>query len=377
MKREDLFDAIGMVDEKRLVRCELRMDPSAVIDSEDSKMNVTGKYQKTTRFGGIRKAWLIAAVITLMLFLMGSAIAAMVVLRVDDVKVGTQSGETFEGEEVKFEAVHDTFVELGAYYPQQIPDGYAMTFVSEGSPLNNQRIDYENDSGSMISYWIFVGDPASSVEIYGIVSKTDVDISGNAGILYEQEENRRTLVWTDDGLGYGFALRTDDTAADLLAMAKSTAEGEALVPTRSDAIADALEELGDFSPGYLPEGFEEQGVLGSPLDEDGWYSYVHKTYVNKAENTNIYFAYETYVIAEENGYTDDARTICSFHIPGCNILDGVVSGEEIEINGLYGLAAENDIAWADPEKHVVYYLHSEDVGGEELLRVAQSIDENR
>lgn len=75
----------------------------------------------------------------------------------------------------------------------------------------------------------------------------------------------------------------------------------------------------------------------------------------------------------EEGYTDDAKTVYSFYIPGYSILKGVVVGDEVEISGMYGLATENHIAWADSESHVAYHLHSKDVTGEELLKVAQSI----
>ena len=46
---------------------------------------------------------------------------------------------------------------------------------------------------------------------------------------------------------------------------------------------------------------------------------------------------------------------------------------ETGINGMYGLMTDTTIAWADPERHVVYKLYSKDVIGEELLNVAQSI----
>lgn len=137
--------------------------------------------------------------------------------------------------------------------------------------------------------------------------------------------------------------------------------------------AQALEELGDFSPEYLPAGYEEVGVQGSPLPSGGWYSYVRKWYDNKATNSSIYFEYETYSIDTDSGYTDDARTICSLKIPGNDILNGLVNGEETQINGMYGLVTENRIVWADPKFHKVYYLFSEDVTGDELLKVAQSI----
>lgn len=323
-----------------------------------------------------RRPVLIAAMIGLLLFLVGcgAAIYSMVAMRTEKIQTYPINGETLAGEEVHFEKTNDTFIELGAYYPQQIPEGYTMTFVSEGTPLQRQRIVYENTEEKMIDFEIMIGDPSSNVEIYDITSKTDVDINGSRGILYGHAGSMQTLVWIAEKQGYGFVLHTNDPGLDLAAVAKSTAPGEPLVATRSDSTVKALEELGDFSPAYLPEGYEEQGVMGSPLEEGGsWYSYVRKYYVNKADNTRIYFEYETYVIDTEMGYEDNAKTVCSFYIPGSNILGGVVLGEETEIHGMFALATGNHIAWADPEKHVVYHLTSEDVLDEELLKVARSI----
>lgn len=377
MTRDDLLHAIGMVDDERLARCEKNRGPSMVIHEEDSKMK-NGKYSNTRRSAGVKRIWMIAAVIALATVLMGSAIAALVAMKTGDVKVMTENGEIHEGEKVEFEEVHDVFIELGSWYPQEIPEGYTMTFVSDGAPYQNQNIIYKNDEGNDIWYWIYIADPASDVEVYDIVSKTEVKINGEDGILYEQLGGSQTLVWVNEEQGFGFKLTASDIEIDLIAMAESTAEGEPLTPSRAEETKQAIAELGDFSPTYLPDGFEEQGVQASPLsDGGGWYSYVRKWYVNKAENSQIYFTYETYAIMTEEGYTDDAKTICTFQIPGCDILNGIILGDEIEINGMYGLATGNRVVWADPENHVFYYLHSEDVIGEELLKVAQSIIENQ
>jgi hypothetical protein len=373
MTREDILQAIGTVEESRLARCEKNRVPSMVIHEEDSNMK-NGKYSNTRRSAGVKRIWLIAAVIALATVLMGSAIAALVAMKTGDVKVMTENGEIHEGEKVEFEEVHDVFIELGSWYPQEIPEGYTMTFVSDGAPYQNQNIIYKNDEGNDIWYWIYIADPASDAEVYDIVSKTEVKINGEDGILYEQLGGSQTLVWVNEEQGFGFKLTASDIEIDLIAMAESTAEGEPLTPSRAEETKQAISELGDFSPAYLPDGFEEQGVQASPLsDGGGWYSYVRKWYVNKAENTQIYFTYETYAIMTEEGYTDDAKTICAFQIPGCDILKGIIVGDEIEINGMYGLATDNRIVWADPETHVYYYLYSEDVIGIELLKVAQSI----
>jgi hypothetical protein len=281
-------------------------------------------------------------------------------------------GKVVEGEKVSFEEVHDEFIELEAYYPQWIPEGYEMTFVSNDAPMQNRVIHYENEAGGLVKYWIYLGDPASYIEIYGIEEKMDVEVNGLPGILYQQSGNTQTLVWADESKGFGFALRGNDPAVDLLAMAKSTALGEELTPTHSAETQQALEELGDFSPLDLPEGYEELDVQGWPKGDD-WYSYVRKWYVNKAENTQIYFEYESYRIVTEDGYTDDARTVCSFFIPGYHILKNEVVGEEIEVCGMFGIMTDNHIAWADPQRKVVYHMYSESVTGEALLEVAQSV----
>jgi len=395
MIREDLFIAIGDADDTCLARCEKynAAFPTAYLEDADAE------FERKIRHGRIRNALLIAAIILLMLLLMGSAIAALVTMRVEDVQLHVQSGgktdmdtvlsdtlqesedvtveETYKGEKISFEDVHDVFIELGTYYPQDIPEGYTMTFVSNDAPLQNQVIHYENDAGKMIKFWIYIGDPASSVEIYGIEEKTDVEINGLPGILYKQKGGSRMLVWIDKSQGYGFVLSVEDPAVDILAMAKSTAQGDPLAPSRSEETLKALEELGDSNPGYLPEGFAELNVAGSPLAEGKWYSYVRKWYVNKAENTNIYFEYETYKIVTEHGYTDDARTACSFFIPGYKILKGKIVGEEVTVNGMFGIVSTHDIAWADPETHRVYHLHSKDISPEELLKIAQSITERQ
>lgn len=143
MRREDLFAAIGEVEESRLMRCEKVMNPSVIVYWEDPNM-----YGRKKAMG---KFWLIAAVIVLTLCLMGSAIAALVKMNVKETKVLMQQeevveGETvvvekvYEGEKISFDEVHDEYVELGNFYPQQIPDGYTMTFVSNDAPMQHRVI---------------------------------------------------------------------------------------------------------------------------------------------------------------------------------------------------------------------------------------------
>ena len=344
--------------------------------SEKTYLEVMDMYQKKKKNGHRPvRVLLIAAVITVLLVTtVYAAVNALVDMRIEDTKINTHNGEMKEGVEVHFEKTEDVYVELDAYYPQWVPEGYEIVFVTDTAVMGRQYIDYENPEGKMITYTVMVGGEASNVEIYDIETFEEIDISGNEGILYYQENEIRTLVWLDRAAGLGFQLWTNDPEADILSMARGAAPGEELVPTMSESTEKALAELGDYRPEYLPEGYVEQDVLGCPLEEgSGWYSYVRRYYVNKEENSRIYFEYEAYAIDTEAGYTDDARTVCSFFIPGSNIDNGIVVGEEGEVCGMYALITGNHIAWADPERHVVYHLYSEDVIDEALLTVAQSI----
>ena len=397
MRREDLFEAIGQVEESRLVRCEVRRNPP-VNCKEDSKVNI-GKYPETGKPRRGKGFWLIAAAVTLMTLLMGSAIAGLIEMRVEKVNVAVYRGETqqeeprengeatekgtgssestaatefYEGERVVFEDVKDVFLELKPIYPQALPEGYAISFVSDGAPYQEQSIVYENGTGGEIRYLIFIGDSASIVEIYGIENKRDVKINGQDGILYVQTGGSRTLVWVDREQGFGFTLSTGDSSVDLLAMAESTREGEYLIPTRSEATVKAVKELGDYHPQYLPEGFVEQGTMGSPLENGGgWYSYVRKWFVNREENKKIYLEYESYRIVTEEGYSYDPEAACACFMHRNR--QGEIEAEEIQVNGMFGYVRRSHIAWADPHKHVVFHLYSEDLSGEELLEVARSV----
>lgn len=344
--------------------------------SDETFLEVMNMYKRKRRAPKIRSVLIAAVVTALLITTVYAAVNALISMRVEDSKISLPDGEEKTGVEVHFEDTEDVFIELEPYYPQWVPEGYEIVFVTDMAVMGRQYIDYENGEGKVITYTVMLGGEASNVEIYDIQTFEEVDINGMPGILYYQESGARCLVWIDREVGYGFKLDTNDPDADILSMARGSAPGEELVPTNSEWTELALAQLGDYRPEHLPEGFEEQDVLGCPIEQGGgWYSYIRRWYVNKAENTRIYFEYETYAIDTEMGYTDDARTICSFFIPGCDIDRGVIVGEEGEIGGMYALITGNHIAWADTERHVIYHLTSEDVLNDDLLKVAQSVME--
>lgn len=97
MRREDLFEAIGMVEESRLARCEQHRNPSVVIHREDSKMK-HGKYSTNAKRKGMPRVWLIAAIIAAMVFMMGCAVAY---LRLQEMKIANTAGTQYIDEHGK------------------------------------------------------------------------------------------------------------------------------------------------------------------------------------------------------------------------------------------------------------------------------------
>ena len=105
MRREDLVIAIGMVDDGRLARCENNRNPSDVAHREDSKMKNGGKYSTKQKQNGIPRVWLIAAIVTLMLVLMGCTVAYF--LRLQEMKIAETSGTQYIDEHGKLVVSND------------------------------------------------------------------------------------------------------------------------------------------------------------------------------------------------------------------------------------------------------------------------------
>ena len=95
--------------------------------------------------------------------------------------------------------------------------------------------------------------------------------------------------------GFAFSIwATEDV--DVIAMARSVALGPDLTPVRTKKLSLALEQLGDYRIIQLPEGMVQDEISGAPLEnDDDWYSYVRRWYVDKTTNDKIYMEYESYI----------------------------------------------------------------------------------
>lgn len=262
---------------------------------------------------------------------------------------------------IELEQEPSTYVGWEPVYPQKVPEGYAIRFVSDPA-YGEQSIDYSNDVGDSLSYILYFRLGQWGRQFDGMGQPEQVDINGQTGYRIGN-----TLIWTDEARGFGFTLRSS-ADIDLIAVAKSVAPGPELTPTDADKTEKALEQLGDYQIAELPKGMVEDGLTGRPLEDGGgWYSYVRRWYFNKKTNQELYFTYESYVSdaasVEEVIQMDIGDTPAEFRtILGCTGAAAQV-GNDAKVVWVQGSEA----------KGVSFMLISPDYSVEELLKIAESV----
>lgn len=263
----------------------------------------------------------------------------------------------------------ESYVGYEPWYPQEIPEGYCLIQVTDHT-YGNQSYFYENDHGGDITYnFTFqLGDWGSSS---GMGTVEEVEINGNMG-YYFPETN--TVTWVQEEKGFAFSIwATEDV--DVIAMARSVALGPDLTPSQDEKLSLALEQLGDYRITQLPEGMVQEEISGAPLEnDDDWYSYVRRWYVDKTTNDKIYMEYESYITPPEDSVS--AQEIADMHVGRVNHPDAV---KHMDINGCPASALEYDgngtVAWAagDGQKGTVFSLYSQDFTAAELVEIAKSV----
>lgn len=263
----------------------------------------------------------------------------------------------------------ESYVGYEPWYPQEIPEGYRLTQVTDHT-YGNQSYFYENDHGGDITYkFTFqLGDWGGGS---GMGTVEEVEINGNMGYYFPDANN---IVWVQEEKGFAFSIwATEDV--DVIAMARSVALGPDLTPSQDEKLSLALEQLGDYRITQLPEGMVQEEIAGSPLEDGGgWYSYVRRWYVDKTTNDKIYMAYESYITAPED--CASAQEVADMQVGSVNYPDDV---KHLEINGCPASALEYDgsatVAWAagDGQKGTVFSLYSQDFTAAELVEIAKSV----
>lgn len=267
---------------------------------------------------------------------------------------------------IELEQEPSEYVGWESIYPQEVPKGYSISFISDPA-YGQQDICYENADGNTISFTLYFRLGQWGKQFDGMGQPEQVNINGHRGYQIENQ-----LIWTDEKNGLGFALASSDDLY-LLPIAQSVAPGPELTPTNADKTVQALEQLGDYQISTLPKGMVEIGLTGWPKEKSSdWYAYVRRWYVDPSTNHEIYFEYESYITDPNDGFSVE------------DLLPMRLGGERellqaVTINGCTGASLQNNadasVVWliGDATQGTEFKLYSKDYSAEELVEIAQSI----
>ena len=174
MRREDLFEAIGMVKESQLAVCEKHRNPSVVTHREDSKMK-NGKYSANSKRKGMPKIWLIAAIIAAMVFLMGCAVAY--VLSLDNLVLGTEYIEDRTGiTEPRTQLSLQGFVGSNSYQAAKEWFDFLQTYDPDGAIEFSDEADNVEFPEDYQFYFLYSMEMKQKLD--EICEKYDLDLLG-------------------------------------------------------------------------------------------------------------------------------------------------------------------------------------------------------
>ena len=220
MRREDLFEAIGMVKESQLAVCEKHRNPSVVTHREDSKMK-NGKYSANSKRKGMPKIWLIAAIIAAMVFLMGCAVAY--VLSLDNLVLGTEYIEDRTGiTEPRTQLSLQGFVGSNSYQAAKEWFDFLQTYDPDGAIEFSDEADNVEFPEDYQFYHLYSLEMKEKLD--EICQKHDLELLGPMlvdttaeNMFYElgingilQEGAQAEIEWSTGGPGYFFRNGTFD-----------------------------------------------------------------------------------------------------------------------------------------------------------------------
>lgn len=371
MNAEDLFAAISGVESSRLARSEQFTNQSSYAEMEDSPM------KKTNRGKLIRNLLVAAVVITLLSVTAYAAIQARIHLETtkyqnDKIVTGEPTGPY--NVEIAFQRTSNEYLELGSVYPQAVPEGYKISFVSD-SAMGMQNIVYTDNTGAEVLRFIAqLGSDGGQLGITNVNEEKSVTVQGVPGTLYRHSGGYQTLVWYNEEQGIGFTLFNEvpNLDLDLLSIAESVGPGEPLIPTLAVGYDTALAELGDYRITALPEGFTETDFMASPLENGGdWYAYVRRWYGDKVTTDNtIYFEYEHFTLESDEPTNHPTE-------PVENTPETIIryyGGEEpATIQGMPGAVEKGRVIWVDWDAQVVFEIWASGRSSQEILALAESV----
>lgn len=371
MKPEDLFSAIGGVESSRLQRTELSAQPSRTPEEEPNMHHRS--FKKLTR-----NLLIAAAVLALLSVTVYAASVARIRLEVTKYQQHEPVTEETPTEscnvEIDFQRTTNEYLELPSCYPQLIPEGIEIGFVSDVS-LGFQRIVYQDEAGKFaFDFTAELGSDGLQRYLENVVNEEAVTVCGCPGTIYTTEDGARTIVWFQEAQGVGYTMYFADPTFDILAIANSVAQGEPLTPTRASGTQKALEELGDYRITALPEGFQQTDFMASPLEDGGgWYAYVRRWYgdIVTTEGT-ICLEYESFRLVSDEP-EDSSHPLPDVENTPETVIAMYGGGEPTELCGMPGAIQEGQAVWVDWEAQVCFRIIASGRSADEVAALAQSV----
>ena len=203
----------------------------------------------------MRKVFLIAATITLLAISITACVYAIQRIKMNLVQHNVPAQTEIAITDIENPTETIPINVLTDCYPQSIPAGYQ---ISCGEPLtyNSRNIQYYNESGNTITFWISTEKADEEMALRPPVVETAVSIKGCESNL-RSNEGAQVLSWENTEDGYYATLFTDDVSIDLVAMANSVDFGSTI--PLSFWYRDG-EQWDPWYPTVLPEGYTCKNV---------------------------------------------------------------------------------------------------------------------
>ena len=296
---------------------------------------------------------------------------------------------------IEFTSMDNNPVELGYWYPEAIPEEYEVSF-DDGTFLGKRTVIFKKNENDFFTFAFFKTEYKKSFDAKNVKSVEKCKVGEAEGYIFtfpmepDYSEHRvpvnqedlyikyslpeTAIVWTDAEKGIGFILDyVGEEDYDIIAIAESVAEIEA--PEENSYYIyyqAALRKLGDYQPGYLPEGYSETQTAGMPASigcSGDYYGFVYRLY----ENPEFY---DITLIYEFIPYSEDWRAFYnSFDInEDKTVFIGETEARFINYDGnrRIGLIWEEKV-WEDRSVMLTFTLTANGVSEDELLKIAENM----
>lgn len=372
MKPEDLFAAIGCTEFSFLEESELTVSQSSqVLCKEETTMK-----QKSSR--ALRMLLIAAAIISILTATAFALTNARIQMNVSKFQEGEPVTEQPTGSyaaKIEFQQTGNEYFELESIYPQNIPEGYTLAYISDQA-MGMQSLFYHDSEGNFaFDYNMQLGRSNRPIEIAGVAEEKDITVNGNPGVLYTTTLGEKAVAWYQPEDGIGFTMFFADKnlgTAEALTIAQSVGPGKPLTPTQISAVQEIPKKIGDYRISTLPTDFVETDFSASLLAyTEGWDSFISRYYGNKVTTDNTivfeYFHFQLQTAEADKLLGETAED------PVFEYMKYIGISESTLIHGMPGVIQENGVFWVDREAQILFHIYAPGRPTQEMLDLADSV----